>query len=96
MIESEHPALAGHFPGNPIVPGVLILEEVLGAVERWRGEVRMTRIASAKFASPLRPDEVFSIRLEDKGAGCIDFECSRGSGVPAAGRLVVESDHVPK
>lgn len=93
VIAIEHPALAGHFPGNPIVPGVLIIEEVLNAVEEWRGELRLTRIASAKFASPLYPGQVFSIRLEDKGEGRIDFECSHDIGVVAAGRLVVESDH---
>lgn len=36
-IAASHPALAGHFPDNPIVPGVLLLGEVLLAVERHFG-----------------------------------------------------------
>jgi 3-hydroxymyristoyl/3-hydroxydecanoyl-(acyl carrier protein) dehydratase len=31
-VGSEHPALPGHFPGHPIVPGVLVLDRVLTRV----------------------------------------------------------------
>ena len=30
-IAAEHPALAGHFPGAPILPGVLLLDEMVRA-----------------------------------------------------------------
>ena len=32
-IPFEHPALPGHFPGQPVVPGVVILEAVQTAIE---------------------------------------------------------------
>ena len=38
VIAADHPSLAGHFPGNPIVPGVVILEEVVRAFECLRLE----------------------------------------------------------
>ena len=31
-IPADHPSLPGHFPGQPIVPGVVVLERVLEAV----------------------------------------------------------------
>lgn len=36
-IDPDHPSLAGHFPGRPIVPGVVLLERVLEAIERTQG-----------------------------------------------------------
>lgn len=61
-IGPEHPALAGHFPGNPIVPGAVLLERVAAACRAWRG-VRVARV-DAKFLAPLRPDEPAEIVLE--------------------------------
>ncbi|HEX4050347.1 MAG TPA: hypothetical protein VHY19_05675 [Steroidobacteraceae bacterium] len=34
LIDADHPALAGHFPGNPLIPGALLLDEVLHAIEQ--------------------------------------------------------------
>jgi len=53
-IAPEHPALAGHFPGAPILPGVLLLDEMVCAVEQERrapghagGSARRVREAGA-------------------------------------------------
>lgn len=34
LIAADHPALAGHFPGNPLIPGALLLDEALHAIEQ--------------------------------------------------------------
>lgn len=90
VIATDHPALAGHFPGDPIVPGALILDEVMGAVEECRGFTRLKRVVSLKFTSPLRPGEVFSVALNETDDAHIDFECSSEGRTLASGRLVVE------
>ena len=90
VIAKDHPALAGHFPGNPVVPGVVILDEVIQAVERWRGDVRLKSVVSVKFVSPLNPGCVFHIKLHEKGASRIAFECRLDGTTLAFGRLAVE------
>ncbi len=92
VIATDHPALAGHFPGNPIVPGVLILDEVLQAAEQWRGKLRLQRVVSVKFASPLKPGSTFSIKLREEDHSHIVFECRLDGMTLASGRLAVEPD----
>jgi 3-hydroxymyristoyl/3-hydroxydecanoyl-(acyl carrier protein) dehydratase len=90
VIEKEHPALAGHFPGNPIVPGALILDEVVVAARQWRGQLRVKKIVSAKFSSPLKPGRPFSIKLAHVDHSHIEFECLLDGFKLACGRIEVE------
>lgn len=75
MIPYDHPALAGHFPGNPIVPGVVLLEEVLRMAGRG-----VARLPTVKFHAPLRPGEEFSIRIDQQ-----KFSVHRGETLIASG-----------
>lgn len=67
-IGANHPALPGHFPGQPLVPGVVLLEHVALALRAWRGQ-RLARVLEAKFVAPLRPDETATLRLTGAAAG---------------------------
>ena len=80
-IDPEHPALAGHFPGNPVVPGVVLLERVAAALRAWRGE-RVEKI-DAKFLQPLLSGERAMIELHAAAAG-VRFTVTRADGVPLA------------
>mgnify|MGYP003591879941 FL=1 len=79
-IAASHPSLAGHFPGNPIVPGVVILEEVTQAFEEWRPESRVIGMPVVKFLAPLRPEQPFAIRFAESGGRGVRFECVRDDG----------------
>jgi 3-hydroxymyristoyl/3-hydroxydecanoyl-(acyl carrier protein) dehydratase len=78
-IPPDHPALAGHFPGNPIVPGVVLLDEVLRAAG-----LRCARLSSVKFHTPLRPGEEFTIRIEKQ-----KFSVQRGETLIVSGSLAL-------
>lgn len=54
-ISADHPCLPGHFPGAPIVPGVLLLEEALLAL--GIGASAHRRLAWVKFQRPLLPGQ---------------------------------------
>lgn len=64
VVPASHPCLPGHFPGNPVVPGVVVLDHVVAALEAMHGELGAVRLPQAKFLQPLRPGQRASIELE--------------------------------
>lgn len=64
VIGPDHPALPGHFPGRPVVPGVVVLDRVVAALERARGPLPPLRLPQVKFQQPLLPGERARIELE--------------------------------
>jgi acyl-coenzyme A synthetase/AMP-(fatty) acid ligase len=60
---ADHPALPGHFPGNPIVPGVALVDAVVAQLEQFTGR-RVIRVQQAKFRSALRPNERAVVQCE--------------------------------
>jgi acyl-coenzyme A synthetase/AMP-(fatty) acid ligase len=62
-IPVDHPALAGHFPGNPLVPGVVLLDAACAHIARRRPGV-IARMPSVKFLSPVRPDESVELKVD--------------------------------
>lgn len=85
-IPPDHPALPGHFPGRPIVPGVLLLDAVLQAAARIH-EHPPTRLLRAKFPAPVLPGEEVEITLDPRGADRLAFTCRRGDTTVLLGEL---------
>lgn len=86
-IPPEHPALPGHFPGQPVVPAVVILSEVIGAVRRSHPGLVVSGIRKAKFLARLAPDQAFEIDLGAPAADSVKFACRTGDTVLVQGRL---------
>jgi 3-hydroxyacyl-[acyl-carrier-protein] dehydratase len=74
-IPADHPAYAGHFPGRPILPGVVLLDAVLHALAMQHGiEVESGQFKSAKFHSPVQPGEALILHYTEAPSGGLRFE----------------------
>lgn len=85
-----HPAAAGHFPGNPMIPGALLLDAVIAAIA---GEYRDSsmRLHAAKFLRIVRPGDTLELRWQAQENGAT-FECLAAGGLAVTGRLEFKTD----
>ena len=74
-IPATHPCFAGHFPDNPIVPGVVILDYVQQQLLSWLPDYTIDTLAQAKFLYPLSPDQQFTVNLIQLSTQKIKFTC---------------------
>jgi 3-hydroxymyristoyl/3-hydroxydecanoyl-(acyl carrier protein) dehydratase len=88
-IPADHPAFAGHFPGHPILPGVVLLAEVLAGAERCLGlPMDSIVIKVAKFHATVAPGAVLAVRLEQADA-TIRFTVACGDTAVASGTVAL-------
>lgn len=82
-IDARHPAFEGHFPGQPILPGVVLLAEAMAILESLQDRPpEQWTLASAKFLSPAKPGEALVMSHERLSTGAVRWE------IGAAGRVV--------
>ena len=91
QIALDHPAFAGHFPGQPLLPGVLLLAHVLEAAladPALAGRIGTApRLSSAKFLSPVRPGDRIEMSFDTASNLRVGFEVRCGERLAASGQF---------
>jgi len=87
-ISPHHPAFEGHFPGAPLVPGAVLLDEaVRHLATAEKRSAAGCQIANAKFLSFVRPGEALSVEHERRADGSIRFVIRTPDRAIASGEL---------
>ncbi|GIF02267.1 3-hydroxyacyl-ACP dehydratase FabZ family protein [Paractinoplanes rishiriensis] len=70
-LDHGDPAFTGHYPGFPVLPGVLAVEYAGAALRAARpeGAWELRGIGNARFRRPIRPGDVLTIDLDLTEAG---------------------------
>jgi 3-hydroxyacyl-[acyl-carrier-protein] dehydratase len=77
---AEDPCFAGHFPGRPLLPGVLLLDGLLAALRRARPHIGPVALEAVKFMAPVLPDQPVTLRWRETAPGQVRFEAEAEAG----------------
>jgi 3-hydroxymyristoyl/3-hydroxydecanoyl-(acyl carrier protein) dehydratase len=92
-IAADHPAFPGHFPGRPIVPGVLLLQLAQRAIEA-KLATTLHALQAVKFLAPALPGQPLVLKFSAGGAA-VRFEIHSGPRQIAAGTFALAQGNEP-
>lgn len=86
-MEADHPAFEGHFPGNPILPGVVQVEWALRLSEAAFGPFAAFQgLEHLKFQGTITPGEAITLNLAwNAAASELSFEYAGPEGLKSKG-----------
>lgn len=91
-VPEDHPSFAGHFPGNPTLPGVVLLDVALHTIATAIGRsIDVCVINSVKFLSPALPNDELVIEHRRLESGIIHFDIICGLRKIATGRIMINA-----
>lgn len=87
-VPHDHPALPGHFPGAPVLPGVVLLDWAWQCCRLTLPTgARLHGVQTAKFLHAVRPGDALRITAT-AAAQHADFTIHIGEVLAAQGRLL--------
>lgn len=92
VVPPDHPAFAGHFPGRPIVPGVVLLDHAIALAGEWlQRDPGGWRVDNAKFLHPVGPGTGLHFGFSRKASGAVAFTVNDGERNVASGVLTANA-----
>ncbi|WP_428391591.1 3-hydroxyacyl-ACP dehydratase FabZ family protein [Lichenicoccus sp.] len=93
-IAADHPSLPGHFPGRPIVPGVVLLDHALAVIAAAHPGQAICAVRGVRFRRPVRPGTTLIVQCRPATRGGIEFTAADADG-PVLSGIANLSDHPP-
>ena len=84
-VPTDFPFFEGHFPGHPILPGVIALEWMVAAAERFLGRpIPAAELLNVKFQVVILPGTELEVAIAPKTGGRLQATVRSGAGIHAS------------
>ena len=94
---ADSPWFSGHFPGEPILPGIALIYMAEQAIFRDAlakgGQVFLQALKRVRFTRPVRPGETLSINISGEEAGeeiLFSFKIMNKENIVCSGTIVAK------
>ena len=65
QFSADHPALPGHFPGRPVIPGVVLLAQMQALLATHLATpFQLQSLPTVKFLQPVLPNQALQLGIE--------------------------------
>jgi 3-hydroxymyristoyl/3-hydroxydecanoyl-(acyl carrier protein) dehydratase len=93
-VPAASPWFEGHFPHEPLVPGIAQVELVLSVLEQARGHrVHPRLLKNVRFRTPVPPDSELVVQAGGFDTeGCLRFKLLLGDATVCNGTLAIEDE----
>lgn len=91
ILDASHPIFKGHFPGHPILPGVIsmrILREILA--QHLNGSFDLAEASNIRFTKVINPEEEKSLRVH------LQYERAENADVHASAQMFLRNEQVAR
>ncbi len=93
QVPADHPCLPGHFPGRPVVPGMVLLDEALALLLATTTDLRVAGLPAIRFLRPVLPGEEVEVVHEMPVApGRVGFACRVAEQDAVRGAALLATD----
>lgn len=91
-VPADHPALPGHFPGAPVLPGVVLLDLAWAlCATALPADAKLRGVPTVKFLRAARPGDTVRLRCTGMTATTAEFQihllAAEGEVLAAQGRF---------
>lgn len=87
VISAAHPGLPGHFPGNPVTPGVVALDYIAHSLIAQVPDTCLIGFPNVKYIKPLPPGVEVAVTYIDKGGCLFQFGCESDGEIILLGQI---------
>jgi 3-hydroxyacyl-[acyl-carrier-protein] dehydratase len=91
-LPAEHPAFAGHFPGQKVLPGVVQIDWAVRLAEtHLNSRLPAAQDFQVKFRRVIAPGDAATLELRiERARGALHFTYRVGDGIASTGRCRLE------